>query len=256
MYATSRKSGDIIYEKTLPLALPTIAVDFAPGLGTVFIDDGGTDLNNATSTKQNLDASTGLLVLATNKADTQTYWQRYLPLAPDGTPPVLQTAVANGATLTLTYNEALNTASVPAAGAFSVNGGHSVTAVNVTGSTVALTLVPGGHRRRDGSDRQLHARREPDRGRRGQRRSRARQPDGDELDGRRRRRLAHAPAERRRVPDERREDRNDHLLRRDRRHDRRADDGTTLHPEQWPARQQLPRPANRHARRASRRWAH
>ncbi len=65
-----------------------------------------------------------------------------MPLVPDTTAPVLQTAAANGATLTLTYNEALNPASVPAAGAFSVNGGHSVTAVNVTGSTVALTLSP------------------------------------------------------------------------------------------------------------------
>ena len=82
MYATSPESGDIIYEKTLPLANAENAVDFAPGLGTVFIDDGGSDLNNATSTKQNLNASTGLVVLATNKAETQTYWQRYLPLTP------------------------------------------------------------------------------------------------------------------------------------------------------------------------------
>ena len=72
MYATSPESGDIIYEKTLPLANAENAVDFAPGLGTVFIDDGGSDLNNATSTKQNLNASTGLVVLATNKAETQT----------------------------------------------------------------------------------------------------------------------------------------------------------------------------------------
>ena len=122
MYATSPESGDIIYEKTLPLADAENAVDFAPGLGTVFIDDGGSDLNNPTSTKQNLNASTGLLVLATNLADTQTYWQRYLPLTPDVTPPVIQSAaVANGATLTMTYNETLTTAgSVPANGAFAV----------------------------------------------------------------------------------------------------------------------------------------
>ena len=142
MYATSPESGDIIYEKTLPLAAADNPVDFAPGLGTVFIDDGGADLNNATSTKQNLDASTGLLVLATNKADTQTYWQRYLPLAPDGTPPILETTVVNGATLTLTYNEALNSGSVPAVGAFSMSGGHAVTGVNVTGAAVVLTLSP------------------------------------------------------------------------------------------------------------------
>ena len=140
MYA-SPETGGKIYEKTLPLADADSPVDFAPGLGTVFIDDGSTKLNNSTSTKQNLDASTGLLVLASNKS-TDLYWQRYIPLVPDTTAPVLQTAAANGATLTLAYNEALNPASVPAAGAFSVNGGHSVTGANVTGSTVALTLSP------------------------------------------------------------------------------------------------------------------
>ena len=108
----------------------------------MFIDNGGSDLNNPTSTKQNLNASTGLLVLATNLADTQTYWQRYLPLTPDVTPPVIQTAVANGVALTMTYNEALNSGSVPANGAFAVSGGHSVTGVSVTGSTVVLTLSP------------------------------------------------------------------------------------------------------------------
>ena len=55
MYA-SPETGGKIYEKTLPLADADNPVDFAPGLGTVFIDDGGTKLNNSTSTKQNLDA--------------------------------------------------------------------------------------------------------------------------------------------------------------------------------------------------------
>ncbi len=48
----------------------------------------------------------------------------------------------NGATLTMTYNEALNTGSVPANGDFSISGGHTVTNRNVTGSTVVLTITP------------------------------------------------------------------------------------------------------------------
>ena len=47
----------------------------------------------------------------------------------------------------MTYNELSNTGSVPAIGDFAVNGGHSVTGVNVTGATVVLTLVPGRDRR-------------------------------------------------------------------------------------------------------------
>ncbi len=60
----------------------------------------------------------------------------------DVTAPVFQSAAVNGAALTMTYNEALNTGSVPANGDFVISGGHSVTGRNVTGSTVVLTLSP------------------------------------------------------------------------------------------------------------------
>lgn len=143
MFATSGQSGGKIYEKTLPFAqAETPGVDFAPGVGTVFIDDGGADLNNSTSTKQNLDASTGILVLATNKQDTKTYWHRYVALTPDTDPPEAQTAEASGATLTISYDESLDPASVPANGDFAVGGGHAVTAVSVTGTDVVLALAP------------------------------------------------------------------------------------------------------------------
>ena len=42
----------------------------------------------------------------------------------------------------MTYNEALNTGSVPANGDFGISGAHAVTGRNVTGSTVVLTLSP------------------------------------------------------------------------------------------------------------------
>jgi hypothetical protein len=77
-------SGGVIYTKSSPLD----NIRFDPGMGTPFIANGGhTNINNPTSTKQNLDSSTGLLVLAGD--DTS---KRYLhnhvnlgsgPTAPD-----------------------------------------------------------------------------------------------------------------------------------------------------------------------------
>jgi uncharacterized repeat protein (TIGR02059 family) len=64
--------------------------------------------------------------------------------APDSTPPVLQDAHVNGSSLTLAYDEPLDTGSVPAASAFSatVNGGaRGVSGVSVAGSVVTLTLT-------------------------------------------------------------------------------------------------------------------
>ena len=54
--------------------------------------------------------------------------------------PVLVTAVVDGAELTLTYNEPLDTTSEPLGTAYTVSGGHTVTSVDVAGSTVTLAL--------------------------------------------------------------------------------------------------------------------
>ncbi len=62
----------------------------------------------------------------------------------DNTAPTLSNAVVSGAILVLTYNEALDTASVPAASAFTVKVNDSVRTVNsvaVSGTTVTLTLA-------------------------------------------------------------------------------------------------------------------
>jgi uncharacterized repeat protein (TIGR02059 family) len=70
----------------------------------------------------------------------------YLPPGgppPDTTAPLKVSAVipANGLTLTLTYNETLDAASTPLAGAFSLSGtSATVSSVLVSGSTVVLTL--------------------------------------------------------------------------------------------------------------------
>ena len=63
----------------------------------------------------------------------------------DDTAPVFSSAVANGATLTLAYSEALDESSVPPNDAFTVTGGNqtrTVTGVQVSGSAVELTLDP------------------------------------------------------------------------------------------------------------------
>ncbi|CAN5706772.1 hypothetical protein BH10ACT1_BH10ACT1_36180 [soil metagenome] len=87
MFATANQSGGSIYEKTAPLS----NIDFAPGKGTpVLTDASDPDINNATSTKQALDSTTGLVVLATNDS-TRRYWTYYDPLGgstPTPTAPV------------------------------------------------------------------------------------------------------------------------------------------------------------------------
>ena len=61
--------------------------------------------------------------------------------AADATPPTLSTATVNGNTLVLTYNEALDTASTPAASVFTLGGTSvSVNTVAISGMTVTLTL--------------------------------------------------------------------------------------------------------------------
>ncbi len=142
-FATGHTAGatsyDAIFEKTSPLS----SISFSSGQGTTFIDPDGTDpkINNATSTKQNLTSDMGLVVVGSGGSN---YWHNTELLAPDGTPPSLTAATVNGATLTLSYSEALDTGSVPATSDFTpkVDGvARGVSTVNVAGSTATLTLT-------------------------------------------------------------------------------------------------------------------
>jgi hypothetical protein len=83
MLAVSPEVGGTVSYKKSPL--DTIA--FPPGLGTPFIQSStDTDISNPTSTKQNLNGTTGLVVLAS--ANTHgNYWHNYLNLAADAAPP-------------------------------------------------------------------------------------------------------------------------------------------------------------------------
>ncbi len=87
--STSGQAGGSIYEKTAPLG--TLA--FASGVGTAVIRDASSpDMNDATSTKQNVNSTTGLVVLASNDT-TDQYWWHYDPLG--GTPPAAEPPVAS-----------------------------------------------------------------------------------------------------------------------------------------------------------------
>jgi concanavalin A-like lectin/glucanase superfamily protein len=89
VFATAPTSGGTIYEKTSPLN----SISFPQGLGTPVIHDADSqDMNNVTSAKQNVNSSTGLVVMASNDTTQSTtsypspaggyYWHAYEPIAP------------------------------------------------------------------------------------------------------------------------------------------------------------------------------
>jgi PKD repeat protein len=87
--ATNGDSGGAIYEKTAPLS----NLSFPLGVGTPVIQDADSpDMNNVTSTKQNVTSSTGLVILASNDS-TNRYWWQYNALG--GTPPPTLPPVAD-----------------------------------------------------------------------------------------------------------------------------------------------------------------
>ncbi|MFL5642685.1 MAG: DNRLRE domain-containing protein [Chloroflexota bacterium] len=80
MFATSDENGGSIYEKTTRID----SISFPEGLGTPVIRDASSlEMNNVTSTKQNVNPSTGLIIAASNDV-TQRYWFADIPLG--GTP--------------------------------------------------------------------------------------------------------------------------------------------------------------------------
>jgi PKD repeat protein len=82
MFATAPESGGTIYQKTSPIS----SISFAGGLGTAIVKDADNEVNNVTSTKQNLDASTNLVVLAHSGAGR--YFHNFVSLGGGGGPPV------------------------------------------------------------------------------------------------------------------------------------------------------------------------
>jgi trimeric autotransporter adhesin len=103
MFATSPESRGQIYEKTSPAA----SISFPAGLGTPVIKDADGTVNNVTSTKQNVDASTGLVVVAAGSS--ARYWHNFLPLGSGGpVPPTASftaTPTSGTAPLTVTFTD-------------------------------------------------------------------------------------------------------------------------------------------------------
>jgi hypothetical protein len=77
VFATSPESGGVIYEKTSPMG----SVAFPAGKGTPVMKNADGELNNATSTKQNVSPATGLVVLASGQ---QVYFHQYFSLGGGG----------------------------------------------------------------------------------------------------------------------------------------------------------------------------
>jgi hypothetical protein len=76
VFATAPTPGGAVYHKASSLD----EISFGEGLGTPFMRGGSTTvLNNATSTKQNVNGTTGLVVAA-SEGTNSNYWHNYLPL--------------------------------------------------------------------------------------------------------------------------------------------------------------------------------
>ena len=104
----------------------------------------------------------------------------------DGVRPAFLSAAVDGSSLTLTYGEALDPGSRPAAGDFTVEvdgSGRSVSGVSVSGSVVTLFARSGGGARGHGDSSELQSGDATDPGRGGQRHARTEQPVGDQHHG-------------------------------------------------------------------------
>ena len=146
--AYSGVSGSI-YEKTASMDDPV----FGAGRGTPVIQDGASaSMNNVTTTKQSVNATTGVVVMATNE-DTSRYWYSDRPLgtAPsDSTAPTVTatspaadaTDVAGDADVTGTFSEAMD-ASTVTSGTFTLTAGTTVVPAAVTYTGNVATLNPG-----------------------------------------------------------------------------------------------------------------
>ena len=148
-------SGGVVYMKKAPFSDLT----FPPGLGTPFIQSSSDlKINNPSSTKQSLDSTTGLLVIAGDDS-TRFYLHNSLKLAAGGgggadtTPPTVSavtpadgaTDVAPGTSVRATFSEAMDPATITSA-TFTLTpagGGTPVGAtVSYDGASRTATLDP------------------------------------------------------------------------------------------------------------------
>jgi trimeric autotransporter adhesin len=154
----AKESGGPIYTKTSPLS----SIGFASGLGTtVMLDASHDDLNNPTSTKQNVTSTTGLVVLASNDS-TERYWHHHDSLGGGGGPtgPTANfsaSPTSGSAPLAVTFSDTSSGAPTSWAWDFDDNGSVDSTLQNPSHSydtpgtySVRLTVTNA-----DGSDAEL-----------------------------------------------------------------------------------------------------
>jgi PKD repeat protein len=124
-------TGGAIYEKTSPLD----AISFPLGYGTPVIQDADSAaLHNVSSTKQNVNSRTGLVVLAVNQSLKQ-YWHSYESLAPVGPPPPMNadfTGAPTSGSAPLTVRLADTSSGSPTIWAWDFGDGGTSTAQNPT----------------------------------------------------------------------------------------------------------------------------
>ncbi len=141
VFAMSAENGpQAIYVKSTSLANP----QFAPGMGTVFIQSAtDLDVNNPSSTKQNLSSTTGLLVVASDEI-TRNYLHNYMTIAKNQPPVAVNdapttdedTPVAIGVTANDTDTDGTIDVTTVAIAAPAT---HGATAVNATTGVVTYT---------------------------------------------------------------------------------------------------------------------
>jgi hypothetical protein len=150
VYMTHGQAGGPIVEKTSPMG----SISWPSGPGTPVIwDASADDTNNATSTKQNVTAQSGLIVAAFEDT-TKHYWHADIfggggldttpPTVTTRNPVIDATGVAVGSTVTATFSEAVSGVS---GSTFTLTGpgGAVAASVSYSGGTLTATLDPNAN---------------------------------------------------------------------------------------------------------------
>jgi hypothetical protein len=142
MFAVAPEEGGTLFYKKAPLD----NISFPPGAGTPIISSStDTDINDPTSTKQNVNSQTGLVVLAAASVNAR-YWHAHINLGntpPGGgdtsaptvtavSPNDQATGVAVGTNVTGTFSEAMDATTI---------NGTTVTLKNAAGAAVAAGVA-------------------------------------------------------------------------------------------------------------------
>ena len=146
---SSEEGGGGVYHKATPLS----NISFPDGRGTLVMwDESSQELNDASSTKQNLNSTTGLVVLASNNV-TDRYWHYYDSLT--GSAPVAgfsATPTSGTAPLAVSFTETSTNAPTSWAWDFDNNGTtdstvrnpqHTYTVPGTYGVTLTATNATG-----------------------------------------------------------------------------------------------------------------